>query len=297
MNKILIIACLMAAGTIQAQSLSPTVIASAGDYSTGNGVSLSWTLGEMATETFSNGGYTLNQGFQQPVTGIAISGINLDLLVFIEGPFTGMEMVTSLNAAAQLPLSQPYNSAPWNYSGTEAVPLIPNTNIVDWVLVELRDASDAFSATSATRIARQAGFLLKDGSVTGLDGSSILQFTNTYTQQLFVVVWHRNHLGIMSANGITETGGIFAYDFSVSDSMVHGGSSGYKNITGGVWGMAAGDATQDGLINLSDETQWAAFAGQNGYMATDFNLNTQVNNPDKDDYWLPNRTLSSQVPE
>jgi len=287
----------MAAGAIQAQSLSPTVIATAGDYSASSSVSLSWTLGEIATETFSNGGYILCQGFQQPVTGIAISGINLDLLVFIEGPFTGTEMTTSLNAAAQLPLSQPYNSAPWNYNGTEVVPVIPNTNIVDWVLIELRDAPDAASATSATRIARQAGFLLNDGSVTGMDGSSILQFSNTYTQQLFVVVWHRNHLGIMSANGITETGGIYAYDFSVSDSQVHGGGTGYKNITGGVWGMAAGDATHDGLIDLSDKTQWAAFAGQNGYTATDFNLNTEVNNPDKDDYWLPNRTLSCQVPE
>lgn len=297
MNKILFFVCLMVVNTVQTQSLSPSVIASSGDYSTGTDVSLSWTLGEIATETFSNGGFTLTQGFQQPVTGVTITGINLDVLVYIEGPFTGTEMATSLNTEAQLPLSQPYNSSPWNYAGAEAVALIPNPDIVDWVLVELRDAATAGSATSATRIARQAAFLLKNGSVVGTDGSSILQFSNSFTQQLFVIVWHRNHLGIISANGVTQTGGVYAYNFSVAGSQVYGETAGYKSLGGGVWGMAAGDANSDGLIDLTDKAQWKTFAGEKGYLNTDFNMNAQANNPDKNNYWLPNVPLSSQVPE
>jgi hypothetical protein len=281
----------------QSQSLSPTVIASSGGYSTGTDVSLSWTLGEIATETFSNGNYILTQGFQQPVEGIVIAGINLDLLVYLEGPYSVSEMGTSLNSAGLIPLSHPYNSAPWNYSGPESVLSIPNANVVDWVLIELRDAANAASATPATRIARQAAFLLKDGSVVGTDGSSILQFNNSFIQQLFVIVWHRNHLGIMTANGVTASGGIYAYDFSTAASKVYGGSTGYKSMVSGVWGMAAGDPTHDGLIDLADKTQWVAFAGQRGYLDTDFNRNTQVNNPDKNNCWLPNRTLSSQVPQ
>ncbi len=199
------------------------------EYASGTIVSLSWTLGEIATETFSNGSYILTQGFQQPF-GISISGINLDLLVYLEGPFSVSEMGTSLNAAGLLPLAQPYNLAPWNYSGTESVTSIPNPDVVDWVLIELRDAADAASATPATRIARQAGFLLKDGSVVGTDGSSIVQFSNSFIQQLFVIVWHRNHLGIMTANGVTASGGVYAYDFSTSETKAYGGSAGYKNI-------------------------------------------------------------------
>jgi hypothetical protein len=281
---------------VQSQSLSPTVIASSGGYFTGTGASLSWTLGEIVTETFSNGSYILTQGFQQPVEGIIIS-INLDLLVFLEGPFSISEMGTSLNSAGLVPLSQPYNSAPWNYSGPESVLSIPNPNVVDWVLIELRDAANAGSATPATRIARQAAFLLKDGSVVGTDGSSILQFNNSFTQQLFVIVWHRNHLGIMTANGVTLSGGIYAYDFSTAANKVYGGTAGYKSISGSVWGMAAGDATHDGLIDLSDKTQWSAFTGRKGYLDADFNRNAQVNNSDKNNYWLPNRTLISQVPQ
>ncbi len=39
----------------------------------------------------------------------------------------------------------------------------------------------AATATAATRIARQAAFLLSDGSVVGIDGTSNLQFTDTIT--------------------------------------------------------------------------------------------------------------------
>lgn len=279
-----------------AQTLSPTAISSAGGYSTGTSVSLSWTLGEIATETFSNGSYILTQGFQQPVEGVTIS-INLDLLVFLEGPYSGSQMGTSLNSAGLIPLSQPYNSAPWNYSGTESVLVMPNPNVADWVLIELCDAANAASATSATRIARQAAFLLKDGSVVGTDGSSILQFNNTFTQQLFVIVWHRNHLGIVSSNGVTASGGIYAYDFSTAATKVYGGSAGYKNLNGSVWGMVAGDATHDGLINLSDKTQWASFAGKKGYLDADYTMDAQVNNPDKDDKWLTNTSKIEQVPD
>ncbi len=87
---------------------------------------------------------------------------------------------------------------------------IPNANVVDWVLVELRDAPSAAAATSATRIARQAAFILNDGSIVGLDGSSVLQFNNAINQQLFVIVNHRNHLGVLSANALTQSGGIYS---------------------------------------------------------------------------------------
>ena len=45
--------------------LSPTVIASAGNYSEAGGISLSWTLGEVAVTTLQQGEIILTQGFQQ----------------------------------------------------------------------------------------------------------------------------------------------------------------------------------------------------------------------------------------
>ena len=172
-NLIISLITLLVPILINAQSVSPEVISSSGDYFEGPNASLSWTLGEIATETFTSGNIILTQGFQQPIT-VAIAGIDLDILVYLEGPYEGTEMSTGLNSADEIPLSQPYSGTPWNYPGTDSVIAIPNTEVVDWVLVELRDAADAASATAATRITRKAGFLLKDGTVVGLDGSSNL---------------------------------------------------------------------------------------------------------------------------
>ena len=57
----------------------------------------------------------------------------------------------------------------------DVVASIPNYDIVDWMLVELRDANNAPSATPATIIAQQAAFVLKDGSVVGWIICSIIQ--------------------------------------------------------------------------------------------------------------------------
>lgn len=281
---------------ITAQSVSPEVISSSGDYFEGPNASLSWTLGEIATETFTSGNIILTQGFQQPIT-VAIAGIDLDVLVYLEGPYEGTEMTTDLNLADEIPLSQPYSGSPWNYPGTESVVAIPNTDVVDWVLVELRDASDAASAIGDTRIAQQAGFILKDGTVVGLDGSSNLQFSNAFSSGLFLVVWHRNHLGVLSATSLTETAGVYSYDFSTSLSQAHGGGTGYKLVGTSVYGMPGGDQNGDGTIDATDKAEWTSNAGTNGYQSSDFNLDNQVSNQDKNDSWVENGTQSSQVPE
>jgi hypothetical protein len=290
LSLVLLIQC------ISAQTLSPVVLASSGNYFESADASLSWTLGEIATETYSSGSVILTQGFQQPI-GVSVTGINVDVLVFLEGPFAGTEMNTELYTTGSIPLAQPYNIAPWSYSGTESVPAIPNNEVVDWVLLELRDAVDAASATSATRIARQAAFLLKDGTVVGLDGSSILQFSNSFNQQLFVIIWHRNHLGVLSANALSQSGGIYTYDFSTALNQVYGEGSGYKLIGSGIYGMAGGDNNADGYVDLTDIAVWKTTAGSTGYKSSDFDLDNQVNNTDKNEVWVENGSLSSQIPD
>ena len=125
--------------------------------------------------------------------------VYIDATAFLEGPFDGTEMNTTLNNNDLLPLNQPYNQAPWNYAGTESVTEIPNSDMVDWVLVELRDAPDAASATPATTVAQQAVFLLKDGSLVDIDGNSRIYFNQPFQYNIFMVLIHRNHLNILSA--------------------------------------------------------------------------------------------------
>ena len=66
-KHILYIFALSFAVCASAQTLSPSVIASAGYYATSGGVSLSYTVGELAAvQTFSSPSVILTQGFQQP---------------------------------------------------------------------------------------------------------------------------------------------------------------------------------------------------------------------------------------
>jgi pimeloyl-ACP methyl ester carboxylesterase len=220
----------------------------------------------------------------------------LDLKVLLEGPFNGTDMNTELTTLSDFPLSQPYNTVPWNYIGTEAVTSI-SASVVDWVLVELRDATVAASATAATIIARQAAFLMNDGSIRNLDGTSYQQFSNLPVQQfLFAGIYHRNHLAIISANPLTESGGVYNYNFTTATGQAFNG--GQKEIGPGVYGMFAGDSDASGLIDEDDKSPlWNQWAGETGYLQTDLNFDTQADNSDKDDYWLPNNGQESQVPE
>jgi hypothetical protein len=224
----------------------------------------------------------------------------VDLKIFLEGPFAGSTMSNSLNSGGDLPLSQPFSGSPWNYGGTESVGSIPNSNVIDWVLIEFRDAPGAAAtATGSTIVERQAAFLLSDGSVVGMDGSSLLQPNVTINNNLFVVVNHRNHIPVMSATAIVLSGSTYEYDFSTAISKVYNGSLCYKQIGTGIYGMVSGDGLCDGLINNDDkEIVWWQEAGLKGYYNGDFNRDGSADNVDKNDYWLINtENYGSQVPE
>ncbi len=214
--------------------------------------------------------------------------ISLHLNVFLEGPFNGTGMNTDINTDGLIPLAQPYSGVPWNYTGTETVPSIPNASIVDWVLVELRETTgDASTATADKQIHRQAAFVLSDGSVVGLDGSSLITYTGTIANNLYVVIWHRNHLAVMSSGALTEVGGDYAWDFSTGLSKAY--LNGQKQLVTGIYGMIGGDSDASGIVLIEDLIPgWSSVAGETGYIPVDLNLDGQASNPDKNDIWINN---------
>ncbi|MEZ5199661.1 MAG: GEVED domain-containing protein [Bacteroidales bacterium] len=233
-----------------------------------------------------------------PCTLHVVDQISVDLKAVLEGPFAGNEMQTTLNTSGMLPLNQPFSAVPWNYSGTESVAAIPNADVVDWVLVELRETpGDASTATPATTIGSQAGFILKDGSIVAIDGISLLRFDLVIAQNLFTVVYHRNHIGIMSASPLANAAGAYTLNFSSAAGQAHGGPSSQKEIAPGVWAMFAGDADGNGTVNMDDKLlEWQVQAGTKGFMGEDYNLDGQVDNQDKDDCWLINNGKTTYIP-
>jgi hypothetical protein len=219
----------------------------------------------------------------------------LQIRVFLEGPFSGSFMNTDLNPF--LPLSHPYGGPPFNYTGLESVPSIPGSDVVDWVLIELRDAAVADLASEETTIARKAAFLLSDGRIVDLDGSNSLQFSVSVVKKLFVAVRHRSHLDILSYYPLIVHNDLSNYDFFTGNVKALGNIAGSKEIAPGIWGMIAGDGNADGIIDFADKIQeWELQAGSQGYYFSDYDLNTQISNQDKDDLWLPNTGYSSQLP-
>jgi hypothetical protein len=224
--------------------------------------------------------------------------VELDLKVMLEGPFNGSGMTTDINSI--LPSNQPFNTNPladWYYTGFEFVATMPG-NATEWALLEIRDATTASLALPGTMIAKQAVLLLNDGSIVDLDGTSNPNFLLTYSNNLYAVIWTRNHIGVISAAPLVRVGGPFTYDFTTGAAQVLGGSAGHKFLGGGIWGMVSGDANGNGEIGFPDKINiWEYQVGEYGYLESDFSLDGQVDNQDKNDYWFNNMGYNSFIPE
>jgi hypothetical protein len=232
------------------------------------------------------------------LVNVLASGYPVQLTVMLEGPYESGQMSTGLCSSGYLPLAQPYSTSPWLYMGTEAVAAIPSAEVVDWILVEFRQtAGGASTANSSTMIEREAAFLMKDGGIVGTDGSSVILLDYPVTQNLFVVLWHRNHLAVMSAVPLVLSGGGYSYDFTLSASQAYGGANALKDLGDGKWGMVSGDGDANGQVSNSDKNEvWRPQSGNSGYLSADFSLDGQVDNNDKNDCWMANSGRSAQLP-
>ena len=57
---------LLSSALLTAQSITPSVVGSAGGSGTAGATTLSWTVGEMSVSTLNNGSNILTQGYHQP---------------------------------------------------------------------------------------------------------------------------------------------------------------------------------------------------------------------------------------
>lgn len=222
-----------------------------------------------------------------------LSSTNVNLKVFLQGPFKNGLMTTYLNSNGVIPLNSEnaYHAASFGYTA-KSVLSIPNANVVDWVIVELRSGT-----TPATKLSAQAGFILKNGIIVDKDGSSQLNFPGVNVGSYFVVVFQRNHLSIMSSLPVDINATSNLYDFTTSQTQAFG-NNGMVDLTGGgtVFGMIAGDANQDGQITSSDYNVFSPkfYAATYGYEISDLNMDGQVTSSDFNifnvNYYLVKRT-------
>lgn len=227
--------------------------------------------------------------------------IELFLRVNLEGAYdTSANMMTGhLYSNAVLPAGQPYNLPPWNYQGTEGAGWTINdypTFSVDWVLVSLRTTPDVSS-----EVYRAAGVLRQNGQISfGATNSNCHPGELHNNAGYYVVVEHRNHMGVMSATPALFNGLRLQYNFRNRDSYKTGTSQGQKLLKQpNVYGMYCGDMDQTDFpsydINGQDKWLWVQNNGNySDYNVGDMNLDNDVNGADRI-LWSRNSGVFSAV--
>ncbi len=220
---------------------------------------------------------------------LADPNYTMNVTANLRGPWNGVSaMNITLRTAGIIPLAQPYNTTPFNYSGTESVASIP-ANVVDWILVEHRKPASGLpgDALSATITGREAGFLLNNGTVVELDGITPISVPITKQGTAFITIRHRNHLGVLSNAIASNAAGTFTNDYTVlANSYKPLGAPSEPVVllagAGGKYGLWAGDANKSGVVNATDISAIkAAIANSlSGFQFSDVNLSNSINATD-----------------
>lgn len=199
-----------------------------------------------------------------------IIGTIVNAKMFLEGAYLGGgNMRTSLNTFGLLPLSQPYNTTPFNYNGTETVTSVP-ANVVDWVYIELRATSDGGPVPDG----RRAAFIKNDGQIVDLNGTEPVKFPTVPNGNYYIVIGQRNHLPVMTAAAQLLNSISPLYDFSTALSQYFGSDA--AALTGGGFGMYGGDANRSFVITATDYNVVTANLGAFNYNYGDLNLSGVV---------------------
>ena len=198
--------------------------------------------------------------------------VYLSTNVLLQGPLNDSEsgMIPGINDV--IPSAQPYNVAPWNYSGVEFFPIMM-PNVVDWVLLELRDENNPTIVISS-----RAAFVLTNGVVLDLNGSNEIAFSGVVDGNYFLSVQHRNHLRVISSSPVTFISGLGTFDFTTGNVQ---GTNAMLAIANGKFAMWAGDTNGDGKINPTDRSNTFNDRNMTGYLTSDVNLDGSVNAADR----------------
>jgi len=234
--------------------------------------------------------------------------ISVQSQVTLSGAFdeTTQLMRDDLRTLNLLPTTEPYTAIGFtshNNNTNETVQpgvfAVEGTDaIVDWVWLELRDGDDM-----TQKLATRSALLQRDGDIVDMDGVSPVSFTNVNNDACFLVICHRNHLGIMTTIPLTtNANGIMQHDFTQANGYTGGYGFSQLEYSQNNYMMYAGDCNQiqditTFDINALDNAKWLQ---ENGYfylyLDADLDLNGDVNALDKS-IWLQNNGMFSAVPK
>ncbi len=218
---------------------------------------------------------TINQHYSELLIHENYENNRIYTRVFLEGYHKGITGAQEISSTGfnLIPLNQPFNTAPWNYSGTEAVTQVP-VNAVDWILLACRDAN-------GNVLEYKAGFVDVNGYLIDENGEYGLAVSNPYNH---FSLHHKGHLAVMSNKAYENS----LFDFTSFVFSAYGLEQLKSNNNAFV--MYAGDYDNNGIINNLDFNAWENnSAAVNQYLHFDADGNGIINNLDYN-FWELNRS-------
>lgn len=187
--------------------------------------------------------------------------------VYLDGPmnWTTMKMNKSLN----VPTTNPYVALGVPNSSSSMT--VPQDSVVDWVLLQL--------VNTQNQILESKSFLVKiSGEIISPSGSNHIEFTTDLVGKKLIIK-HRNHLGTMTSNVLSN--GDFV-DFTSSSTSLYGTNP--TKINNGYRALWSGDVNFDGFVKYTGQENdrdpiLAAIGGNtptntvSGYLQEDVNMN------------------------
>ncbi len=180
-----------------------------------------------------------------PVLGPTCIGIQLAIDVYLQGGHIGNSvsypepMRADLRDDVDFPIGEPYTGivddlvpsnvdTPFVHVADGGLEVIDGNGasillvggqdaVVDWVFVELRSSTNLDSV-----ITTRAALLQADGDIVDMDGVSDLGFINAPAGPYYVVVRHRNHLGIMTSEALDLSPIVTVVDFTDPSTSTYG---------------------------------------------------------------------------
>ncbi len=175
--------------------------------------------------------------------------VRLKIRALLQGVYDPVSrlMHDKLRQAGLLPKAQPYgslassfgygsvgNPSPFGYNGSETttdaiLAVEGNDAIVDWVLLEVRDAQYPMRVLGA-----KAALIQRDGDiVTAEGGQGALVIPEVEPGRHYLAVRHRNHLGVITAQPVVlgaDLATSVTYDFSAAGFSAYGGEEAMATI-------------------------------------------------------------------
>ncbi|MEM7366968.1 MAG: dockerin type I domain-containing protein [Bacteroidota bacterium] len=219
--------------------------------------------------------------------------LKLSPKVFLQGAYavgTGL-MNDALRSGNVIPTSEPYTALGFTHVGgggetisSDVLNVTGNDAIMDWLFLELRSKTDSSIVQQTKSV-----LLQRDGDVVDLDGRSPVSFAGLDQDEYYLMLKHRNHLGVRSSGTMTIARIETSHDFSSSLSQAWT-KNGVVNASmvdvsgnGTVYALFTGDVTGDQFINATDFQGTSNLISPNQfnvYQVGDLNLDGNLNATD-----------------